>query len=68
MAERMVASGGVYVVVVSFFTFNVLNKLLFAFFPPPEKFRNQKKKAWLWRNIATSWVHALITAVLSIYW
>ena len=67
MVENMGSASCLYGVFFSFLLFNVVNKLVFVFFPPPKKLRFQVKKAWLWGNIAVSWVHSSITAVLSSY-
>ncbi|XP_028395571.1 TLC domain-containing protein 2-like [Dendronephthya gigantea] len=57
----------VYISLSSMLFFKTINKAVVFLFPSPVKLRDQTRKVWLWENLATSWVHSVISAALSIY-
>ena len=67
MEEDALTPSWLYITILSALCFKIVNKSAVLILPPPQKFRDQWKKVWLWENICTSWVHSLLSASLAVY-
>jgi hypothetical protein len=67
MEEHGLTPGWLYVSVISALSFKVVNKSVVLVLPPPQKFRDQWRKVWLWESICTALVYSFLSAALSLY-
>jgi succinate dehydrogenase hydrophobic anchor subunit len=67
MEENGLPPSWLYITIISALSFKVVNRSAASVLPPPQKFRDQWKKVWLWENICTSFVHSVVSAALAVY-